>query len=153
MIKIAVFPGSFDPITNGHLNIIQRAIPLFDKIIIGIGNNKTKQYFFSIEKRLVFLQKTLKKYKNIKIKKIKGLTINFCLKEKANFILRGLRNYIDFEFEKNIAYHNYLLSNKKIETIFLLTSIHTSHISSSIVREFIHYKGKYEIMVPNSVRI
>lgn len=153
MIKIAVFPGSFDPITNGHLNIIQRAIPLFDKIIIGIANNQKKKYFFSIKKRLNFLQDTLKKYKNIEIKKINGLTINFCLKQKANIIIRGLRNYIDFEFEKNIAQNNYILSNKKIETIFLLSSIDTSHISSSIVREFINYKGKYEILIPKTVKI
>lgn len=153
MIKIAVFPGSFDPITNGHLDIIQRAIPLFDKIIIGIGNNQKKKYFFSIEKRLIFLTKTLNKYKNIEIKKINGLTINFCLKEKAHFILRGLRNYIDFEFEKNIAHTNYLLSNKKIETFFLLALPNTAYISSSIVKEFISYKGQYEIMVPDTVRI
>lgn len=152
MIKIAVFPGSFDPITNGHLNIIERAIPLFDKIIIGIANNTKKKYFFSIEKRLIFLKKTLNQYQNINIKKINGLTINFCLKEKANFILRGLRNYIDFEFEKNIAHSHYILSKKKIETIFLISSPETSYISSSIVREFIRYKEKYEIMIPNTVK-
>lgn len=153
MIKIAIFPGSFDPITNGHLDIIQRANLLFDKIIIGVGNNRQKKYFFSIEKRLFFVKKTLYKYHNIKIKKFHGLTINFCLKEKAKFIIRGLRNYIDFEFEKNIAHNNYLLSNKKIETIFFIASIHTSHISSSSVKEFITYKGNYKIMVPKIVRI
>lgn len=151
--KIAIFPGSFDPITNGHLDIIIRSIALFDKIVVAIGNNKKKSYFFSIEKRLKFLENTLRNYQNIEIKQFKGLTINFCLKEKANFILRGLRNPIDFEFEKNIAQINRLMSKEKLETVFLLTSSDTSYISSSIVREIMSYKGDYQKMVPNPVRI
>lgn len=153
MNRIAVFPGSFDPITNGHLDIIDRAVPLFDKIIVAIGNNNTKKYFFSVTKRLKFIQKTLKNYHNTEIKQFDELTVDFCLKQQANFILRGLRNPSDFEFEKNIAQINRLMTEGKLETVFLLTSADKSYISSSIVREIMSYKGEYQKMVPDSVRI
>jgi pantetheine-phosphate adenylyltransferase len=152
MNRIAVFPGSFDPITNGHLDIIERAVPLFDKIIVAIGNNAAKKYMFSLDKRIEFLQKTLSKFNNIEIKQFDGLTVDFCLHEKANFILRGLRNPADFEFEKNIAQINRLMTAGKLETVFLLTSADKSYISSSIVREIMSYDGDYYKMVPEFVR-
>lgn len=153
MTRIAVFPGSFDPITNGHFDIIIRAIPLFDKIIVAIGNNSNKKYFFSIEKRLEFLKKTLKNYCKIEIAQFQELTIDFCIKNKANFILRGIRNNVDFELEKNTSYVNQIISNGKLDTIFLFSSYDKSHISSSIVREIMTHNGEYQKIVPNSVRI
>ncbi|MCB9201673.1 MAG: pantetheine-phosphate adenylyltransferase [Flavobacteriales bacterium] len=153
MSRIAVFPGSFDPITNGHFDIIERAVPLFDKIIVAIGFNSEKKYMFSLEKRIEFLQESLKQFKNIEIKKFDGLTVDFCKKENANFLLRGLRNPADFEFEKSIAQINRLMTNGKLETVFLLTSAEKSYISSSIVREIMSYNGDYKKMVPDAVRI
>ena len=148
-MKRALFPGSFDPITNGHEDIILRALPLFDEIIIGVGFNSEKKFMFSLDERINFIKKTFKKYKKIKVKSYDGLTINYCKTIEANFILRGLRNPADFEFEKAIAHTNRKLSG--IETVFLLTSAKTSFVSSSIVREIIKNKGDYNQLVPPSV--
>ena len=148
-MKRALFPGSFDPITNGHENILLRALPLFDEIIIGVGFNSEKKFMFSLDERINFIKKTFKKYKKIKVKSYDGLTINYCKTIEANFILRGLRNPADFEFEKAIAHTNRKLSG--IETVFLLTSAKTSFISSSIVREIIKNKGDYNELVPPCV--
>ncbi|MAD12328.1 MAG: pantetheine-phosphate adenylyltransferase [Flavobacteriaceae bacterium] len=148
-MKRALFPGSFDPITNGHEDILLRALPLFDEIIIGVGFNSEKKFMFSLDERINFIKKTFKKYKKIKVKSYDGLTINYCKTIEANFILRGLRNPADFEFEKAIAQTNRKLSG--IETVFLLTSAKTSFVSSSIVREIIKNKGDYNRLVPPSV--
>ncbi|MBQ22800.1 MAG: pantetheine-phosphate adenylyltransferase [Flavobacteriales bacterium] len=148
-MKRALFPGSFDPITNGHEDILLRALPLFDEIIIGVGFNSEKKFMFSLDERINFIKKTFKKYKKIKVKSYDGLTINYCKTIEANFILRGLRNPADFEFEKAIAHTNRKLSG--IETVFLLTSAKTSFVSSSIVREIIKNKGDYNRLVPPSV--
>lgn len=148
-MKRALFPGSFDPITNGHEDILLRALPLFDEIIIGVGFNSEKKFMFSLDERINFLKKTFKKYKKVKVKSYDGLTINYCKTIEANFILRGLRNPADFEFEKAIAHTNRKLSG--IETVFLLTSAKTSFVSSSIVREIIKNKGDYNELVPPSV--
>lgn len=148
-MKRALFPGSFDPITNGHEDILLRALPLFDEIIIGVGFNSEKKFMFSLDERINFIKKTFKKYKKIKVKSYDGLTINYCKTIEANFILRGLRNPADFEFEKAIAHTNRKLSG--IETVFLLTSAKTSFVSSSIVREIIKNKGDYNQLVPPSV--
>jgi len=148
-MKRALFPGSFDPITNGHEDIILRALPLFDEIIIGVGINSEKKYMFSIEKRMAFIDSVFSKYKKIKVHFYKGLTIKYCKSIDANFILRGLRNPADFEFEKAIAHTNRKLSG--IETVFLLTSSKTSFISSSIVRDIIKNKGDYKSLVPSTV--
>ena len=150
-MKKAVFPGSFDPITLGHEDIITRAIPLFDEIIVAIGINADKKYMFSLAERIDFLKKTFDKEPKIIIDSYEGLTVNYCQKIDAAFILRGLRNPADFEFEKAIAHTNRHLS--KVETIFLLTSAQTSFISSSIVREIIRFDGDYKKLVPNSVRV
>ncbi|ODS89536.1 pantetheine-phosphate adenylyltransferase [Chryseobacterium lacus] len=153
-MRIAVFPGSFDPITLGHYDIVERAAPLFDKIIIAIGQNSQKKYMFSLEQRKEFIQKTFKDFPNVEVDSFEGLTIDYCQSKKVNFILRGLRNPADFEFEKAIAQTNRTLTHdNKIETIFLLTSAGKSFISSSIVREIISFKGHYELLVPDSVRV
>lgn len=150
-MKRAVFPGSFDPITLGHLDILERSIPLFDEIIIGVGSNSEKKYMFPLSKRMAFIEETFSEYKSISVAKYEGLTIEFCKKVQANFIIRGLRNPADFEFEKAIAHTNRKLSG--IETVFLLTSAKTSFISSSIVREVISNRGDYTQLVPPTVRL
>lgn len=153
-MRIAVFPGSFDPITLGHYDIVERAAPLFDKIIIAIGQNSQKKYMFSLEQRKKFIKKTFEKFSNVEVDCYEGLTIDYCRKQNVNFILRGLRNPADFEFEKAIAQTNRQLTKEnKIETIFLLTSAGKSYISSSIVREIITFNGDYKLLVPDAVRI
>ncbi|WP_341651600.1 pantetheine-phosphate adenylyltransferase [Blattabacterium cuenoti] len=153
--KIAVFPGSFDPITLGHYDIIIRGLNLFDKIVIAIGKNFKKKNMFSLKKRKQWIQKTfLSLSQNIEIDSFNGLTISFCIKRKAKFLLRGIRNQLDFEFEKNIYLINKELYKKHIiETVFLFSSYDKSHISSYIVRDVIKNGGDYTIFVPSSVRI
>ena len=150
-MKKAVFPGSFDPITLGHYDIIKRSIPLFDEIIVAIGVNAEKKYMFSLEDRKRFIEEAFVHEPKVRVITYEGLTIDLCKKEQAEFILRGLRNPADFEFEKAIAHTNRRLS--KIETVFLLTAAKTSYISSSIVRDVIRNGGEYEMLVPDSVRI
>ena len=148
-MKKAVFPGSFDPITLGHYDIINRALPLFDEIVIAIGVNTDKKYMFSLEERINFIKNSFADESKITVTSYQGLTIDYCLEIKADFILRGLRNPADFEFEKAIAIANRKLSG--IETVFLLTSAETSYISSSIVRDIIKNNGDVSILVPKSV--
>ena len=150
-MKKAIFPGSFDPITLGHLDIIKRSISLFDEIVIAIGVNAEKKYMFSLEQRKQFIEKTFKDEKSVSVITYEGLTIDLCKKMDAQFILRGLRNPADFEFEKAIAHTNRRLS--KIETVFLLTAAKTSFISSSIVRDVIRNGGDYTVLVPEAVKL
>lgn len=150
-MRKAIFPGSFDPITLGHFDIIKRSLPLFDEIIIAIGVNADKKYMFSIEDRKRFIQESFANEPQVSVITYEGLTIDLCKKFGAKFILRGLRNPADFEFEKAIAHTNRRLS--KIETVFLLTAAQTSFISSSIVRDVIRNGGDYKILVPESVKV
>lgn len=150
-MRKAIFPGSFDPITLGHQDIINRSLPLFDEIVIAIGVNADKKYMFSLEERKRFIEETFQNEPKISVITYEGLTIDLCHKINANFILRGLRNPADFEFEKAIAHTNRRLS--KIETVFLLTAAKTSYISSSIVRDVIRNQGEYELLVPEAVRV
>ncbi|WP_185869391.1 pantetheine-phosphate adenylyltransferase [Blattabacterium cuenoti] len=153
MKKIAIFAGSFDPITLGHYDIIIRGLTLFDKIIIAIGKNFNKKNMFSLEKRKIWIKKTFLKLSNkIEIDSFDGLTISFCKKRKVRFLLRGIRNQLDFEFEKNIYFINKKLNKKKdIETIYLFSSY--TYISSCIVRNIIKNGGDYTTFVPYPVRI
>lgn len=148
-MKKAIFPGSFDPITLGHFDIIKRGISLFDEVIVAIGVNADKKYMFPLEERKRFIEEAFKDEPKVSVVTYEGLTIDLCRKLKAEFILRGLRNPADFEFEKAIAHTNRKLS--KIETVFLLTAAQTSYISSSIVRDVIRNGGDYKVLVPESV--
>ncbi len=150
-MRRALFPGSFDPITLGHYDIIKRGVKLFDEVIVAIGINAEKKYMFSLDERQGFLEDAFKNEPKIKVITYQGLTIDLCKKMDAQFILRGLRNPADFEFEKAIAHTNRKLS--KIETVFLLTAASTSYISSSIVRDVIRNNGDYTVLVPDSVRV
>lgn len=149
-MRKAVFPGSFDPITLGHVDIIERALPLFDEIILAIGINSDKKYMFTLEERLHFLEKTFENEPKIRVMTYKGLTVDFCKEQEAPFILRGLRNGMDLEFEKAIAQTNYKMAG--IESLFLITSSGKSHLSSTIVRDVIRNGGDYSFMVPEAVK-
>lgn len=148
-MKKAIFPGSFDPITKGHFDIIKRGISLFDEVIVAIGINADKKYMFSLEDRKRFIEDAFKDEPKVKVITYEGLTIDLCQKENAQFILRGLRNPADFEFEKAIAHTNRIMS--KIETVFLLTAARTSFISSSIVRDVLRNGGDVSQLVPEAV--
>ncbi|EIJ39718.1 pantetheine-phosphate adenylyltransferase [Galbibacter orientalis] len=150
-MRRAIFPGSFDPITLGHYDIITRGITLFDELVIAIGINAEKNYMFTLEERKHFIEEAFRNQPRIKVMTYEGLTVDFCKKIDAQFILRGLRNPADFEFEKAIAHTNRKLS--EIETVFLLTSSGKSYISSSIVRDVIRNNGDYTGLVPETVRV
>lgn len=148
-MKRAVFPGSFDPITLGHIDIINRALLLFDEIIIAIGVNADKKHMFSLDDRKKHLEDTFSKEPKIKVTTYTGLTVDYCKKENAGFILRGLRNTTDFTYEQSIAQTNASLAG--IESVFLICAPIVSNISSSIVRDVIRNGGDYRVMVPKSV--
>jgi pantetheine-phosphate adenylyltransferase len=145
--RIAVFPGSFDPITNGHVDILKRGLPLFEEIIVGIGDNTSKKYFFSVDQRETFIKKVFGSESRIKVMRYGGLTVDFCKQQNANFILRGLRTSADFEFERAIAQNNRAMSG--IETVFIVAAPELSHISSTIVRDILNFKGDASKFVPN----
>ena len=150
-MKRAVFPGSFDPITIGHIDIINKGLQIFDELIIGIGENNDKKYMFSLEKRFEIIKSIFAKQNNVKVQTYKGLTVDFCKKNNSNFIIRGLRNPSDFEYEKTIAQTNTDISN--IETVFFLATKENLNISSSVVRELIKNKGNYQLFIPGGINI
>lgn len=150
--KIGIFPGSFDPITVGHRHVILKAAEIVETLIVGIGINSTKKYHFTIEERLKWGKKTFFNHPNILVKKYEGLTVDFARKENAQFIFRGLRSSLDFEYEKQIAESNNII-NKQIETIFLLANNKYAMISSSIVREIIKNGGNFDEFVPIDINI
>jgi pantetheine-phosphate adenylyltransferase len=146
-LKIAVFPGSFDPITIGHVDIVKRSIPLFDKIIVAIGVNTQKKYLFSLEKRTEWIKEVFKDNPTIEVSSYSGLTINYCKEIGAQYLLRGIRSASDFEYEKTIAHLNHTMESE-IETILMLSPPEYSSISSTIVREIILGKGDVSKFVP-----
>ena len=150
MSKIAVFPGSFSPFSIGHQSVIEKALPLFDKVIISIGINSEKDQYFSIEERVQWIESVYGNNEKIEIKRYEGLTVDFCKKEGSNFILRGLRDSHDFKFEKNIAQMNKDL-NPDIETIFIITPPEMSHISSSLIRDIIKNGGDISKFIPKEI--
>ena len=151
-MKKAVFPGSFDPITSGHVDIVKRAVPLFDEIIIAIGVNTSKTYLFSLEQRLAWLEKVFENEPSVKIDSYEGLTAHYCTEIGANYMLRGLRNASDFDYEKTISQLNSIVGNG-LETLFLISRPAFSHISSTIVREIIKGKGDASPFLPPEIKI
>ncbi|RLD39161.1 MAG: pantetheine-phosphate adenylyltransferase [Bacteroidetes bacterium] len=147
MEKIAIFPGSFDPITCGHASIIKRAIPLFDKIIIAIGVNALKSNYFDLEKRIKMIEAVFADSDKIEVQSYTGLTIDFCKKVNAKFLLRGLRTSADFEFERSIGQINKQM-NSEIETVFLLTQPEHTALNSSIVRDILRNNGDVSQFIP-----
>jgi len=152
MNKTAVFPGSFDPVTIGHVDIVKRALPLFDKLIIAIGSNSEKKYFFPSKRRETWLKSIFGNENKIEVVRYDGLTVDFCKKKSAQYILRGIRTSADFEFERLIAQMNSQMS-PEVETIFILSRPEFSHISSTIVRDIIRNKGDVGLFVPKEVKL
>ena len=150
-MKKAVFPGSFDPITLGHCEIIEKACEIFDEVIVSVGNNSDKNYRFSLNQRLKFISDEFINNSKVYVEKYQGLTVDFCKNKNVKHIVRGLRNPADFEFEKKIALFNNSLEN--VETIFFLTSPKNAFISSSMVREIMDNSGNFKKFVPNSVLV
>jgi pantetheine-phosphate adenylyltransferase len=152
MERVAVFPGSFDPITRGHESVIRRAMTLFDRIIIAIGENSGKKSYFSLEERVDWLRQLFGAEPRIGIEVYQGLTVDFCRKHNIQFILRGLRTSADFEFERGIGQMNRMMV-PEIETVFLLCSPEYTSLSSSIVRDIIRNGGDVRQFVPEGVII
>jgi pantetheine-phosphate adenylyltransferase len=149
--RIALFPGTFDPITIGHVNILERAIPLFDEIIVGIGNNSSKSTLFKLDQREAWIREIFKEVPSVKVSSYEGLTVDFCNKINANYILRGLRSMSDFDYEKNIAQMNKLVNNN-VESVFLMCDPAYTPISSSVVRDLIRNGGDASPYLPKEVQ-
>ena len=149
MEKIALFPGSFDPFTVGHESLIRRGLGLFDKIIIGVGNNSEKHYYFPIDKRIAFIKAEFCDEPRVSVESYNILTVDFAKEKKANFILRGIRTAADFEFERAIAQVNRQMTS--IDTVFLLTTPQHTPISSSIVRDILKYDGDASKFIPPTI--
>ena len=151
MSRIALFPGSFDPITLGHVDIIERAVPLFDEIKIAVGTNSAKNYLFPLQQRVEWIEQTFAHEPKISVITYEGLTVDFAREQGVQFLLRGLRNPADFEFEKAIAQANREMV-PDLETVFPLTSARYAYISSSIVREVYNHGGDFQKFVPSTVQ-
>lgn len=146
-MKRAVFPGSFDPITIGHKYIAEKALEIFDELVIAIGYNSQKKGFFSVDKRINWIKQTFKNDSRISVNLYEGLTIDFCKKVDAKFIVRGLRTSLDFEYERMIAQNNKLIE-ESIETVFILTKPEFTAINSTIIRDIYQHKGNIKRFVP-----
>ena len=151
-MKIAVFPGSFDPITIGHVDLVKRALPLFDKIVVAIGVNSQKKYLFDLDQRIKWLEKVFADDDRIEVGSFEGLTVDFCKDIGARYLLRGLRNASDFDYEKTISQLNHIIGNQ-VETVFLISRPEYSHISSTIVREIIRGGGDIRPFLPSEIEL
>ena len=151
-MKIAVFPGSFDPVTTGHDSILRRALPLFDKIIVAVGINSDKNDYFPVEKRLEWLNETFADLPQVSVESYVGLTVDFCKKRNASYIIRGLRTSADFEFERSVAQVNLKLESH-VETVFLLALPEYVMVTSSIVREVHKHGGNIDQFIPEIISI
>ena len=151
MPKVAIYPGSFDPVTNGHIDIVERGLKLFDKIIVSILYNPNKEYLFSLDERVEMLKDCLKKFKNIEIDSFDGLLVDYAASRKAHAILRGLRAMSDFEYEFQMALMNRRL-NREVQTVFLMTGLRWIFTSSSIIKEAVQFGGNIDGMVPALVQ-
>lgn len=151
-MKIAVFPGSFDPITIGHVDLVARALPLFDEIVVAVGVNTNKKYLFSLEQRLEWLRQVFAAYPSVRVDHFQNLTAHYCQRIGARYLLRGLRNGSDFDYEKTISQINHIVGGD-IETVFLIAQPDMSHISSTIVREIIVGGGDASPFIPKEIQI
>ncbi len=152
MKRNAIFPGSFDPFTLGHYSVIEKALPLFDEIIIAIGTNSIKISAFTMEQRLSWIENVYATEPKVKVRSFEGLTVDFCKKNECSFILRGLRNSIDFEYESKIGHMNHALNNN-IETVFMLCNPAYAAINSSIIREIYKNGGDVSQFIPTKMNI
>lgn len=151
-MKIAVFPGSFDPITVGHVDLVKRALPLFDKIVVAVGVNSLKKYLFPLDQRLEWLRQVFAEYPAIEVDFFENLTADYCKRIGARYLLRGLRNASDFDYEKTISQLNHIIGDG-IETVFLISQPEFSHISSTIVREIIVGGADATPFLPKEIKI
>jgi pantetheine-phosphate adenylyltransferase len=149
-MKTAVFPGTFDPFTKGHESVVRQALPLFDRVIIAVGDNSKKNSLFTAEQRVNWIKQTFQHTSKIEVKSFKGLTVDFCKSHDAQFIIRGLRNSTDFEYERSIAHMNQAVL-PDINTIFLLCDIELAAINSSIVREIYKNGGEVSQFLPAGI--
>ncbi|MBW2607534.1 MAG: pantetheine-phosphate adenylyltransferase [Deltaproteobacteria bacterium] len=150
MKRVAIYPGSFDPVTNGHLDIVERGLTIFDKIIVAILYNPGKDYLFTIEERMDMLEKSMAKFSSIELDTSDGLLVNYAAQKKACAILRGMRAVSDFEYEFQMALMNRRL-NRKVQTVFLMTGLRWIFTSSSIIKEAACFGGDVSGMVPSLV--
>lgn len=150
MQRICLFPGTFDPITLGHTDVIDRALDLFDELVVGIGTNSSKTPMFSLEQRIQFIRDIYRDVPKVKVMTYEGLTVNFCKQINARFILRGIRGYADFEYEKAIADVNRTMDSN-VETIFLSCTPKYSTIASTLVRDVLRYGGDATQLLPEQV--
>ncbi|NJB86142.1 pantetheine-phosphate adenylyltransferase [Lewinella marina] len=151
-MKTAVFPGSFDPITRGHVELVKRAVPLFDRIVVAVGTNSQKQTLFDLEQRMAWLREVFADESKVSVDSFEGLTAHYCSKIGARYLLRGLRNASDFDYEKTISQLNEIVG-EGLETIFLISQPAYSHISSTIVREIIKGGGNARPFLPEELQL
>ena len=148
--KIAIYPGTFDPVTNGHIDIVSRACKIFDKIIVAVADNKDKNTMFDLQKRVEMMKKATKRFEKVEVKAFDSLLVEFAKKENSNIIIRGLRAVSDFEYELQMGYANKSLY-KEIDTIYLMPNLDNAFISSSVVRSILKYNGDVSHLVPKEI--
>lgn len=150
-MKIAVYPGSFDPVTLGHLDIVKRASMMFDKVIVTVMHNSAKSSLFSVDERVKMIKEAVSEFKNVEVDSYDGLLIDYCKEKNIHIVVRGLRAITDFEYELQIAQTNRELSHNNVDSVFLTTNLRYSYLSSSTVKEIASYGGEVSGMVPENV--